>query len=501
MRRHGMQKISRQVWVAIALCANIQAGVVLEEYRISPERSPARVRPQETLALQVKAYGRVEQEGEETQRGRIEYTSWKASVKEENGGGLSKPFKFQGQDNEPIVREKKKGFLAALSAGAGQFMAKDSTLYTAPKQPGKYTIEVTSTFQGTIVSATLEVEVAEDAPASWAEPVKTFGAEAPDESRYRKLAERYAPFVAQETWFDPRADYLHRFDYDGDLVGDNNWDNLEKGSSQAYVYYAAMETDTHWFLHYNFFHPRDYSDNCIVGTCHENDNEGIVLTVRKDGSEFGKLDLMETLAHNNVYTYTNRRDLKKSLHNVDGELALVDETHPVVFLEAGGHGALGGADRKSFFDARKLSWKQNTGVTFEYKGVAETNKGGLGERIGYELLPIYEHWWKPHQRSDAQGGSMFADFTEYRPFGNRPRPENPSLASAFLGKKHAANKARPFWGWFDEAGKRKKVFAPGQWALDPAYSVRQSLKFPTNEKWSYDYTFNPYLGVNTGDDK
>lgn len=501
MRLHHKYQLANRVGLALALCATAQAGVVLEEYRISPERSPARVRPQETLALQVKAYGRVEQEGEETQRGRIEYTSWKASVKEENGGGLSKPFKFQGRDSEAILREKQKGFAAIFAAGAGQFMAKDSILYTAPKQPGKYNVEVTSTYQGTIVSASIEIEVAEDALPSWVEVTKLFGPEPVDNSPYRKLAERYAPFVAQETWFDPRADHLHRFDYDGDLQGDNNWDNLEKGSSQAYVYYAAMETETHWFLHYNFFHPRDYSDNCVVGTCHENDNEGVILTVKKDGSEFGKLELLETLAHNNVYTYTNRRDLRKSLHNVDGEMALVDETHPVVFLEAGGHGALGGADRKSFFDAKKLSWKQNTGLTFEYKGVAENNKGGLGERIGYDLLPIYEHWWKPHQRSDAQGGKMFADFVEYRPFGNRPRPENASLASAFLGRKHASNKARPFWGWFDEAGKRKKVFAPGQWALDPAYSVRQSLKFPNNEKWSFDYIYNPYLGVASGDDK
>jgi hypothetical protein len=442
----------------------------------------------------VKAYGRVEQEGEETRRGRIEYTTWKASIQEENGGGLSKPFKFQDQDDEPILREKQKGFASILSMGAGKFLAKDSTLYTAPAKPGKYTVSVTSTSQGETVTAAIEIEVAEDAPSTWREPKTHFGPEPADDSPYRKLAEHYAPFVAQETWFDPRADYPHRFDFDGDFVGDNNWDNLDTGSPQAYVYYAAMETETHWFLHYNFFHPRDYSDNCLLGMCHENDNEGVILTVRKDGSEFGRLDLMETLAHNNVYTYTNRRDLKKGLHNIDGELALVDESHPVVFLEAGGHGAIGGADRKSTFDTRKMAWRQNTGITYVYKGTAEPNLGGIGDRIGYDLLPIYEHWWKRHQKADAHRDQMFADFVPYKPFGGRPRPENANLASAFLGKKHAANKARPFWGWFDEAGRRKKIFAPGQWALDPAYSVRQSLRFPANEKWSFDYTFNPYLG-------
>ena len=64
-----------------------------------------------------------------------------------------------------------------------------------------------------------------------------------------------------------------------------------------------METSTHWFLVYNFFHPRDYDERCIAGTCHENDNEGLVLTVRKDGSRFGRLQVMETLAHNRIFSY------------------------------------------------------------------------------------------------------------------------------------------------------------------------------------------------------
>ena len=91
--------------------------------------------------------------------------------------------------------------------------------------------------------------------------------------------------------------------FDGNWHGDDNWDSTPTGSSQAYVYYAVMETATHWFLVYNFFHPRDYDDRCIAGTCHQNDNEGLVLTVRKDGSRFGRLQVMETLAHNRIFSY------------------------------------------------------------------------------------------------------------------------------------------------------------------------------------------------------
>ena len=61
--------------------------------------------------------------------------------------------------------------------------------------------------------------------------------------------------------------------FDGDWRGDNNWDSADSGTSQAYVYYAAVETQTHWFLIYNLFHPRDYSDKCVAGTCHENGSD------------------------------------------------------------------------------------------------------------------------------------------------------------------------------------------------------------------------------------
>jgi len=475
--------------VVVLLAQSVWAGVIVEEYKILGE---AKLRSSGTTVLQIRAYGRVEQEGRDTKKGRVEAGNWNLRTLEENSGWFSKSFRFQGTDNEKIEREEKVGWQDILSQAAGKFTVKDSVLYTAPAKPGTYTVEVSSTVGGRIVSEQIKIEVSEgEAPAT----LNTFAKEAPDTDPYRKLAERYAPFVAQETWFDIRADYLHRFDYDGDWDGDNNWDNLEKGSPQGYVYYAAVETSTHWFLTYNFFHPRDYSDNCITGTCHENDNEGVIVAVKKNGTEFGRLEIMETLAHNNVYTYTNRRDLRSKLHNVDGPLEVFDQTHPIVFLEAGGHGALGGGDRKSFFDAKRMKWKQNTGITYKYTGEPGIPKGSVDKEIGYELLPIYEHWWKKHQLGTAWKSRTFTDFFDYQPFGNRPRPENPRIAGAFLGTKYSSHKARPFWGWFDMKGKAKKVINRGQWALDPAYSVFQSLTFPKTETWSLDYTFNPYLGI------
>jgi hypothetical protein len=98
-----------------------------------------------------------------------------------------------------------------------------------------------------------------------------------------------------------------------------------------------METATHWFLVYNFYHPRDYSDKCIVGTCHENDNEGLIMTIAKDGSQYGRLQTMETLAHNNIYSFRADNRIKDGVHDIDGDIEWMG-SHPVVFIESGGHG-------------------------------------------------------------------------------------------------------------------------------------------------------------------
>ncbi|HEY2017171.1 MAG TPA: hypothetical protein VGH38_26885, partial [Bryobacteraceae bacterium] len=152
-----------------------------------------------------------------------------------------------------------------------QPLLRDSALYTAPERPGLYHIR--AALEGN--EAVVEVRVTADAPASRGQEKISFPPEPRSHDPRRGLAEHYAPMVAQETWFEPKADFLARFDFDGNWRGDDNWESTHTGSSQAYVYYTAMETATHWFLMYNFFHPRDYAERRFAGTCHENDNEGL----------------------------------------------------------------------------------------------------------------------------------------------------------------------------------------------------------------------------------
>ena len=473
------------------------AQLAVTELAARSDPADARVRPLESLVIQAQAYGAVDQgDGSEPERVRLQRSGARFKLKDSKGGWLSKPFRFQGKDDESFYQERGSGLGAVLLGRAtGSFVLQDAVLYTASEQAGRYVVEVSLDGK----TASVEIEVTPWAPSRRPPEKTSFGQEAASSDPYRKLAEHYAPFVAQETWFQPKSDYLARFDLDGDWRGDNNWDRADVGSSQAYVHYAAMETATHWFLIYNFFHPRDYSDKCVAGTCHENDNEGLILTIAKDGSThgrlqtYGRLQTMETLAHNNIYSYQNDRQVKKGVHNFDGKVELQAGSHPVIFIESGGHGVYGSKDHHSRYSLSRDEFSGGTGVTYSYKGRAERPKHPNDRNVGYQLLPIYEHWWLRAHGQGRQGGRTFDAYYAYQPYGGRPRPREARIAGSFLGRKHGSNKAKPFWGWHDNRTRKRKVVATGQWGLDPAYSASRNLRFPG--RFSEQYVYNPYLGI------
>ena len=476
--------------LSLLMPAALLARIPVTEIQLYTDLAEARVRPHESLVIQMRAYGEVaEAPDSEPKRVRLQRNAGGFELRDKDAGWLSKLFRFQGREDEDFYQERGQGLGAVLLGRAtGQFTLQDAVLFTAGEKSGRFQVE--TTLDGK--TASIEIEVAENAASRKPDERTTFPAETPSRDRYRHLAEHYAPKVAGETWFQPKSDYLARFDLDGDWRGDNNWDRSEVGSSQGYVYYAAMETSTHWFLIYNFFHPRDYSDKCFAGTCHENDNEGMILTVERDGSEFGRLQTMETLAHNNIYSYRNDRAVKKGVHRLDGKVEFSDGSHPVVFIESGGHGVYGTDGGHSRYSVRGDEFFEGTGVTYVFKGKAERPRHPDDRNVGYELLPIYEHWWL-RAHGPSKQGRAFDAYYAYAPRGGRPRPRLAEIAGSFLGRKHGSNKAKPFWGWHDNRTRKRKVLATGQWGLDPAYAVSRNLRFP--RRFSLDYTYNPYLGI------
>ena len=91
------------------------------------------------------------------------------------------------------------------------------------------------------------------------------------EEKINELAYYWAPVWYQDTDSAAyRADYITNFDYDGNWVGNDNWDNLDLYPLNATIYYSILETETHWFIGYYDFHPRDWSTSGLFQ--HENDD-------------------------------------------------------------------------------------------------------------------------------------------------------------------------------------------------------------------------------------
>jgi len=485
----AVRALAASVFAVLLSAAAAQS--VVSEIRLHTDPAEAKVRPLESIVVQLLAYSEIDDGNGGKKAVRVQPSSdVRFTLNGSDSGWLSKPFRFQGQEAEPFYEPESSGLAAVIFRRATQqYVRQDSALYTAPEQPGRY--EIRAELNGK--TASLSIEVDRDARSLRPSETTQFPSESGSRDPYRLLAEHYAPFVAQETWFQPKSDYLARFDLDGDLHGDNNWENAETGSSQAYAHYAVMETETHWFLIYNFFHPRDYSDKCVVGTCHENDNEGLILTVEKGGSQFGRLLAMETLAHNNVYSHRADSRVRSGIHNLDGDIELYEGSHPVIFIESGGHGVYGSVGSHSRFTLRAGDFTEGTGVTYVYKGRAERPKHANDRLVGYDLLPIYDHWWMRSASEEGRRERMFDEYFQYVPYGGRPTTQEREIGGSFYGRMHSSNKAKPFWGWHDNRTAKQRVLAPGQWALDPAYAASQNLRMP--QPFSLTYVFNPYLGI------
>lgn len=191
--------------------------------------------------------------------------------------------------------------------------------------------------------------------------------------------------------------------------------------------------------------------------------EGALLIVRKDGSGFGTLEAMVTVAHDNFYswvpagsTYTAGRE------TIDGTLIMQTVggvAHPTTRQEAKGHGVYGW---------NGANFPGGDGVVYlPSASAAEVPSGGNDRSVAYRLADVF-----------AAGGlwARRADPVTFAGFGTF-RGDN--------GKDNAANTP---WGWddHDDGGDLPR----GMLATDPAYLV--SVYFAGEGNFSLTYTRNAY---------
>ena len=231
------------------------------------------------------------------------------------------------------------------------------------------------------------------------------------------IVEQYAPFVYAATGKrGGRQDIISNVDFDGDLEGNNNWENFERFELTPTVYYAILETGTHYFISYHLFHPRDWNPFTVwLNDTHENDGENFQVVVRKSDR---RVVMLWTQAHYNSNTYSHsgsgieqgQTPLAGGFQTVDSNgVPSEDGTHICVFVESEGHGIYGtqGSDSEvRLVSDGSFTFEGGSGLLFRPVRAGEEMKEpenfSAGE-AGYQLDSITMKLW-PLLRDGALTG-------------------------------------------------------------------------------------------------
>jgi hypothetical protein len=292
-----------------------------------------------------------------------------------------------------------------------------------------------------------------------------------------ELALRWAPVHYQDVdqtgshALGGAADYVTAYDFDGNLNARDNWDHAGNTAYplRAHGYHSVVETSTHWFIVYLFFHPRDWTD-FFIDTEHENDAEGVLLAVHRNGTTYGKLQAAVTVAHKDFYQYApSGTTWTSGGETIDGPLqmtALADGSHPVTAQEAKGHGL----KARPYYDIN------GDGVVyFPSLTTAEVPSGPDDRNVLYKLVDILAPGGMWEQRSNT---SLFS--------GNGTFAGDNTGGCGSGAAGCSSNAANAPWGWDDQ----NDVPGRGALATDPVGIVRAYFTIP--ETISTTYTYNPF---------
>ncbi|MFZ1948034.1 MAG: hypothetical protein WAW06_10855, partial [bacterium] len=360
------------------------------------------------------------------------------------------------------------------------------------------------------------------------------------EAWHANLARHWAPAIFQAVEvgdLNPlgRYDFLASVDFDGDLAGGNSWENSDDSRRQdfplrPYVYYAVLETDTHYYITYSLFHPRDWTWNAAradfrsalggrapassaaaspapadasAALTHENDLESATLVVLKQG-RFGVLRALATVCHFNNYCFTAASDIEPKVWALDtaggGVAVRYYEDRPCLFVESGGHG-IGGVDRALEETAggpyalgdRRYGFPGGAGVVYlasddpGYAPQGEPTPGTAGKAnvCRYQLIPLLFSLW-PMRAAVGPGMTFDGTFTYRSPGGC-------SLAALplFLAAENQNLGANPPWARSASADD----FGRGVWFLDPAYAFDSYITTWRDRDLPgyHRYLVNPYV--------
>ncbi len=319
-------------------------------------------------------------------------------------------------------------------------------------------------------------------------------------SKEHEIAHRHAPIIKHQKKKNvsipqSRFDFLTSFNFDGDLITSNNRERIEEDENQelgllASIYYAVVESETHWFLTYHFYHIADYSyafwSRLPLGIQHENDGENVTFVIQKKiGAQKEQLVLAALNKHNRSVLYAPKdspyfsKELKRLLM-VDGK--------PVLFIDWGSHAIEGNANYKN-------------SILYEVIGSTELPSawGMEKESYKYQLLSIYKEHWNRFQEGLMGDGKLFDGSFDYKAHDQRTRQY--SKLPAFYDSDSVSL-------WLPFYVKRDSGVLPfrmgpsvsngdelGSYFFDPARAFKSELEsrgIEVHQEWSLKYVYHPY---------
>ena len=108
--------------------------------------------------------------------------------------------------------------------------------------------------------------------------------------------------------FYESQDMISKVDFDGTWYAGDNWENFPRNGDYSSLvgnaYCSFVETETHFYLGYQYFHATD--DAVIAADRHENDMEDVYICIEKssDLTEYGTFKALISNRHGDMQKYT-----------------------------------------------------------------------------------------------------------------------------------------------------------------------------------------------------
>ncbi|MEC0167177.1 beta/gamma crystallin-related protein [Paenibacillus graminis] len=291
-----------------------------------------------------------------------------------------------------------------------------------------------------------------------------------DGKPYWDYITKYSPVIYQDInkeFADGIADLIAKFNVDGNWNLSDQWETIGVVPQVPYVYASVQETKTHLFLGYYFYHVRD--DGPVPAEQHENDLEGMMMTVRKDGA-YGVPVAMETISHSDFLRYRLKDpNVQPGYVGIEGTSVRYSEvTHPEVFISSNGIGDNHGHGVRAYTSNEDVG---DDGIIYKfgepsYPGQPNQFSPKWKHVYNYGILPIDELWERKFHYNN----------TPFQSFGVFPNTHTSN------------NHANAPWNWTDR--DQDGTLGTGIFFTDPAYLF--DIDFNGLGTFSHEYVYNPY---------